>query len=287
MIKIKPSRPQVLESIELAEYTANRGLASNAKSALEDTIITIASDRPSILTDKIIKECSAKDLSLYLNDNLAKVGIKTSTTLKDCVVTVDQETMRKIVQVANEGISNNFFGPQEAENLIKLIETAEKKNIPIILRLTGTPLKYWNTKQYGFHGVTFLHALRLRTEASALAAVAGNGAAALTIGSGVAISFTGVMFLSLLESYVPVGPVKEIVKGSKLVVGIPIVFVEYTANIITGVFEKALFNQTFPTNITSTFGILDGPELSKLNGFKGLKKVLATALTEFAKKLAK
>jgi len=211
---------------------------------------------------------SPKDLSDLLNKNWQKLGIKTSTSLKDSVITINEENLNRILHIANSNSAT--VGPNltilELNNSIALLKTVQKKSIPILLKLSGISSKYWFVKQYSYQAISAWHIYTMKNAAASAAAKA--GIAALTPGSILALSFSLSIFLSLLESHVPVGRVKNAIKLAKLVSGAPVICAEYTVNGIMGVGESVFFKRKFPTNITSVYGILDGPELDKMPGFK-------------------
>lgn len=75
---------------------------------------------------------------------------------------------------------------------------------------------------------------------AATAALSPTGAAALTMGGVVALSWSGSIFFSTLENYIPTNmtKVKVVVTGLKFGTAFPIRCVEWTSNSIVGFLEN-------------------------------------------------
>lgn len=82
----------------------------------------------------------------------------------------------------------------------------------------------------------------------------------------VALSWSGSVFLSTLENYVPASfPItKGLISGGKFVVALPIRLVEWTGNQIFGVVETAIIGRSLPTNITEVYKLNVVPKLKDL-----------------------
>ena len=276
MIKIKTASPLSVEQLIDSAKVEGWVELSKYKSPM-----CFPDEAPQILTDTVIKHCSPRQISSYLNENLVKMGIKT-TTMKDYAVGLDQETLEKVLRVACGEGSENGINMVEITNIANLMDSAKRNNIPIILKLDGIREKYWMLKQYGSHALAGWHVLQMSRVSSIAAAASSTGVAAFTVGSGIAISFSGVVFLALIENHMPAGPVKNVLKGARYLTGIPVMNIEYFSNAAFGLGESLIFGQQLPTNITSTYRILDGPELDKL---PGLQTILAQWFISVGKKL--
>lgn len=81
----------------------------------------------------------------------------------------------------------------------------------------------------------------------------------------VALSWSGSLFLSTLENYIPADIVKTkaAVGGTKFVIALPIPCVEWTSNRILGLGEIITFSSELPTNISETYKLNEGPKLKK------------------------
>jgi hypothetical protein len=64
----------------------------DAKTATETAT---TSSTPSLM-EELGEKLYPKDISVYINKNLYKVGVETSTSLKDSVITINQENLDKI-----------------------------------------------------------------------------------------------------------------------------------------------------------------------------------------------
>ena len=197
------------------------------------------------------------------------MGIKTRI-MKDYAVGLDQEILEKILQVACGEGSENGINMVEITNIANLMDSAKRNNIPIILKLSGIREKYWMLKQYGGHALGGWHVLQMSRATSIAAAASSTGGVVFNLGSGIAISFSGMLFFALIENHIPAGPVKNVFKGVRLVIGVPVMCIEYVSNAAFGLGKSLILGQQLPTNLTSTYRLLDGPELDKLPGFRPL-----------------
>ena len=86
----------------------------------------------------------------------------------------------------------------------------------------------------------------------AAAASSTIGAASLTMAGVVALSWSGSLFFSTLENYVPntMPRTKLAVTGLKYGTALPIRCVEWTSNQMFGFAEKIVIGISLPTNIT-------------------------------------
>lgn len=66
------------------------------------------------------------------------------------------------------------------------------------------------------------------------------------------------MFLSLVESYIPNGSAKTIMKRAEVV-----------TNGIVGSIERLIFKTPLPINTPTVYGLLDGPKLENVAGRRG------------------
>lgn len=110
-----------------------------------------------------------------------------------------------------------------------------------------------------------------------------TGAATMTIGGALAISYSGSLFFSTIENYVPntFTKAKMVVGAAKVVVSVPLQIAEFTGNAIFGVGAAWVTGHKLPTNVTSTFQLDQGP---KLNDLAKLKKPVTEYLHKFVDK---
>lgn len=106
------------------------------------------------------------------------------------------------------------------------------------------------SKQYAFQGIHLIHGLNVKNFLATSASLSPSGAATLTYGA------------------VPNKLIKEIVKGTKWLVAIPIGIPESVPNGIFGRIEKFLFKNQLLINMTSVWRLTDGPELRKIPRLK-------------------
>lgn len=101
---------------------------------------------------------------------------------------------------------------------------------------------------------------------SIAAALSPVGAAGLTMSGVIALSWSGSLFFSTLENYIPdtMPRVKVVITGAKYGVALPVRIVEWTSNQIFGLAENLLAGQALPTNVTEVYKLNTGPKLKNI-----------------------
>ena len=92
----------------------------------------------------------------------------------------------------------------------------------------------------------------------------------ITMAGVVALSWSGSLFFSTLENYIPntMPRTKLAVTGMKYGTALPIRCVEWTSNQIFGFVEKLFIGHQLPTNITEVYKLHIGPEVKNITKFK-------------------
>nr|ULD16083.1 hypothetical protein [Cylindrotheca closterium] len=129
----------------------------------------------------------------------------------------------------------------------------------------------------GFNGANLYNVLNINTLNTA--ATSANGAVGLTLSGVLAVSWKGGLFLSTVENYIPndFAKTKAVVKGSKFVIGLPLMMAEHTTNLIIGRIEMLVNGNELPINVTKHFNITEGPRLKDI---KKLKKPIIKFLRD-------
>jgi len=127
--------------------------------------------------------------------------------------------------------------------------------------------------------INLQHLLQTRNVAATAASLSPVNAATITIPSLIAISDTGRLFLSLVENFVPQGPVKTTSNGVKVVIILPIGIPEIVTNAIFGNIEKLVLKQALPINVTTVYGLTNGPEINNMTA------ICATIISCYTKRL--
>ena len=111
----------------------------------------------------------------------------------------------------------------------------------------------------------------------------GAGAAGITMSGVVALSWTGSLFFSTLENYIPntMPRTKLVVNGVKYGIALPIRCVEWTSNQIFGFAEKMVIGRQLPTNVTEVYKLNIGPKLENITEIK--KPVLSWLINQLNK----
>ena len=99
----------------------------------------------------------------------------------------------------------------------------------------------------------------------------------------VALSWTGSLFFSTLENYIPttMPRTKLAVTGIKYGIALPIRCVEWTSNQIFGFAENVIIGRQLPTNVTNVYKLDIGPELKNIGKVK--KPVLSWLINQLKK----
>ena len=231
---------------------------------------------PEFLTD-------AEQISYCFNTELGAYGLKTNVSPDKRFIYIDDEGMSKVLSFFKGKEAQPALTAQHVESLKNLVETANEKNISLIWLRQGWSKRYYLFKQYGFHGVNIFRILNINNINTAAAMTSASGAASISIGGVLALSYSGSLFFSTVENYIPNSYIKTkaAVGAAKVVVSFPLQVAEYTGNAIFGLGETLITGNTLPTNVTSTFRLDQGPQLKNLSE---LKQPVAEYLHRFVDK---
>lgn len=212
----------------------------------------------------------AEMISYCLNKELGAYGIKTYPSPDKTMILIDDETMSKVLDFFNGKSYKPYFTEEQIHRLRTIQKVSNDNKVNIYWAQSGFRRKYYYIKQYGFNGANLYNVLNLNTANVAAATLSPTGAAALTMAGIVGLSWSGGLFFSMLENYIPntMPTLKASVSGLKVVVSFPIRTVEWTSNQIFGAVEKRVIGIPLPTNITEVYGLNLGPRLQDLSKLK-------------------
>lgn len=219
-----------------------------------------------------------------LNKELGGYGFQSTISADQTSILINDDTMSYVVDF----FSNKGYQPYITKEQVDRVRTIHKvssdNNINIIWAQAGLKKKYYYLKQYGFNGVNLYNVINMNTLNAGAAAISANGAARLSMPGVLALSWSGSLFLSAVEHYIPTNMVKTkvVVSGAKVVLSFPIRTVEWTSNAIFGCVEKIIVGNPLPTNITEVYKLNEGPNLKNL---AQIKKPVIEWLIEWLKKL--
>jgi hypothetical protein len=228
-----------------------------------DSVFSPIADLPSTCT-------KAEMISHCFNNELAVYGIQTYTSPDRTMVLINDESMSKVVDFFNGTGIRPYVTEEKLERLKAIQKVSNDNNISIYWDQSGFRRKYYYLKQYGFNGVNLYNLLNLNSANTAAAALSPTGAAGITMAGIVALSWSGSLFLSTVENYIPNTMVrtKAVVCGAKFVTALPVRSVEWTSNQIFGFVENIIIGIPLPTNITEVYKLDVGPKLKDLSKFK-------------------
>lgn len=160
---------------------------------------------------------------------------------------------------------------EHTERIGTVIHFANKNKVDLLWAQSGFRKNYYFFKQYGFNDVHLYNLININTINAAAVALSPTGAASLTMGGVVALSWSGNLFFSTLENYIPssMTRTKLVVSGLKYGISLPVRCVEWTSNKIFGFAEYWTLGHQLPINITEAYKLSVGP---KLNDIAKVKK---------------
>lgn len=222
------------------------------------------------ITDLPASSTKAEIISHCFNKELGGYGFHSYPSPDKTTVLINDETMCQIMDFFHQNGYQPHFTKEQIQRVKRLYKVSTDNQISLVWAQTGLRKKYYYFKQFGFNGVNLYNALKVNTANIGAAAVSKNGAAALNISTVVAMSWSGSMFLSLLEPHIPssMPKIKLVVSGAKFVVAMPIRLVEWTSNSIFGFAENRIIGSSLPTHVTEVYRYQVGPKIEDINNIK-------------------
>jgi len=220
-----------------------------------------------VLPDSCTK---AEIVSHCLNTELGAYGLKTHVSLDKTSVFINDEGMCKVLDFFNGKGYQPILTPEHTERVGTVINFANKNKVDLLWAQNGLKKNYYYFKQYGFNGINLYNVLNINTVNAGAAALSTTGAAAVTMAGVVALSWSGSLFFSTLENYIPnsMPKTKMVVTGVKYGVALPIRCVEWTSNQIFGFVENVIVGHQLPTNTTEVYKLNVGPKLENITKVK-------------------
>lgn len=212
----------------------------------------------------------AEMISHCLNVELGAYGLKTHISPDKTVVYIDDEGMSKVLDFFKNKGYQPVLTQEHSQRIGTVIDFANKNKVDLIWAQAGLKKKYYFFKQYGFNGVNLYNLINVNTINGITASLSATGAATLTMGGVIALSWSGSLFFSTLESYIPnnMTNLKLVVTGLKVGTGLPIRCVEYTSNVIIGFVENVTIGHQLPINITEAYRLSIGPRIKNIAKLK-------------------
>jgi len=212
----------------------------------------------------------AQMISHCLNTELGAYGLETYLSPDKTAVFINDEGMCKVLDFFKGKGYQPVLTQEHTERVGTVIDFANKNKVDLVWAQDGLRKKYYFFKQYGFNGINLYNLLNLNTINAAGAALSPTGAVGLTMSGVVALSWSGSLFFSTLENYIPsnMTRTKVVVSGLKYGAALPIRCVEWTSNQIIGFAENILMGSQLPINITDTYKLSIGPKLKNISKVK-------------------
>lgn len=235
------------------------------------------------LTDLPTSCTKAEMISHCLNTELGAYGFKSYVSPDKTAVFINDEGMCKVMDFFEGKGYQPVLTEQHTKRIGTVVDFANKNKVDLLWAQTGLSKKYYYLKQYGFNGVNLYNVLNINTINSAAAALSPIGAAGITMAGVVSLSWTGSLFFSTLENYIPntMPRTKLAVTGMKYGIALPIRCVEWTSNQIFGFAENVIIGRQLPTNVTEVYKLNIGPELKNITKVK--KPVLSWLINQLKK----
>ena len=227
------------------------------------------------LTDLPASCTKAEMISHCLNTELGAYGFKSYVSPDKTSVLINDEGMSKVINFFEGKGYQPVLTEQHTKRVGTVVDFANNNKVDFLWAQAGLRKKYYYFKQYGFNGVNLYNVLNINTINSAAAALSPIGAAGITMAGVVTLSWTGSLFFSTLENYIPntMPRTKLAVTGMKYGIALPIRCVEWTSNQIFGFAENVILGRQLPTNVTEVYKLNIGPEI------KDIAKVKKPALS--------
>lgn len=212
----------------------------------------------------------AEMVSHCLNTELGAYGLKTYPSLDKTAVLINDEGMCKVLDFFNGTGYQPILIDEHINRIKTVVDFADKGKVDFLWAQSGLSKKYYYFKQYGFNGCNLYNLLNLNTINSAAVAISPVGAAGMTMAGVVAISWSGSLFFSTVDNYIPntMPVLKAVVVGAKYTTAFPIRCVEWTSNTMLGFVEKLVVGHPLPTNVTEVYKLNIGPKLKNVEGIK-------------------
>ena len=233
-----------------------------SKAQLESVFAPIATLPESCTKAEMISHC--------LNVELGAYGFKTNVSPDKTTIFINDENMSKVLDFFSRKSYQPVLTQEHTERISTVVDFAKKNNIDFLWAQEGLKKRYYYFKQYGFNGVNLYNVLNLNTINAGAATLSPTGAAGITMAGVVALSWSGSLFFSTLENYIPnsMPRTKMIISGVKYGVALPVRCVEWTSNQIFGFAENLIVGGPLPTNITEVYKLNVGPKLENITKFK-------------------
>lgn len=224
---------------------------------------------------------NAEIVSNCFNIELGAYGLKTYISPDKTAVFIDDEGMCKVLDFFQNKGYQAVITLEHTERIETVIEFANRNKVDLVWSQVGLKKKYYLFKQYGFNGIHLYNLININTVNAAAATLLPIRAAGLTIGGVVALSWSGIIFFSTLENYVPnnMTTLKLVVGGLKFATALPIRCVEWTSNQMIGFVEKVTIGYQLSTNITDAYRLSIGPKLKNIAKFR--KPLLGWVINQF------
>jgi len=235
------------------------------------------------LTDLPASCTKAEMISHCLNIELGAYGFKSYVSPDKTAIFINDEGMCKVMDFFDGKGYQPVLTEQHTKRVGKVVDFANNSKVDLVWAQAGLRKKYYYFKQYGFNGVNLYNALNINTMNSAAAALSPVGAAGITMAGVVSLSWTGSLFFSTLENYIPntMPRTKLAVTGMKYGLALPVRCVEWTSNQIFGFAENLIIGRQLPTNVTEVYKLNIGPEIKNITKVK--KPALSCLINQLKK----
>jgi hypothetical protein len=246
-----------------------------SKHQLESVFAPLADLPGSCTKAKMISHCLNKELGAY--------GLETHISLDKTAVFIDDEEMCKVLDFFKGKSYQPVLTSEHIERIGTVIDFANENKVNLVWAQGGLRKNYYFFKQYGFNGINLYNLINLNIINAATAALSSTGAPSLTMGGVVALNWSGSIFFSTLENYIPssMNRTKLVVSVLKYGTVLPIRCVEWASNQIVKFDENVTIKYQLPINITEAYKFITGPKLKNIAKVK--KPVLAWLINQLNK----
>ncbi len=222
-------------------------------------------------------------ISHCLNTELGAYEFKSYISPDKTAVFIDDEGMSKVMDFFKGKGYQPVLTDEHTRRVSTVVDFANETKVDLLWAQTGLKKRYYYLKQHGFNGLNLYNVLNINTLNNAATVLSSIGTTGITMSGVVALSWTGSLFFSTLENYIPntMPRLKLAVTGMKYGTALPIRCVEWTSNQIFGVAENMVIGRPLPTKITEAYRLHIGPKLENITQIK--KPVLSWLINQLKK----
>jgi hypothetical protein len=214
--------------------------------------------------DLMTKPIDIQALCEVLNQDATEKGIDITFGVdKDNIGLVLNEIFKKKIVEGGPNVSED----QQRWLYEKQLQLSSKE-ISLFMKPNTWGSVWYNFKQHTFGFGMLRGCFEVSKNTALKSSMSSNSACMPTWGGIIASTFLISFGVSIIEGYIPAGPVKNVVKTTTFILSRPTSLIEHALNVIIQPLENLFFKENLPINVTKYFRMTDGPTLNQTKDFK-------------------